>query len=275
MNIPFLKLRVADCAWIVFDRSTTTAAPPSADGDRPWPAVARAVCDRHRGAAAVGVAAIEVDGDRLGVRTWDSGGEERSPTPAALLCASRLLFDAGRADAETIELRTGDGTAEILVLDSRSFGLSVGLPATDDGSPLDRRYGSGGLGLAAAPGAGVAMSLRVGGERADVALYDGPRGARGDARRGAARRARGEVARVDAIAVARHELRIRRGSADPILAAAASTAAAVVADYADRETVVVVGGDRLVVQWPEGGPVFVAAAPEYCLSGEFWLPEEA
>jgi len=272
MNIPFLKLRVADCPWIVFDRSTTMAgpaAPTSADDDRPWPAVARAICDRHRGAAAVGVVAIEGDGGRLGVRTWDADGEERSPSPAALLCASRLLFDAGRAGAESLELEGGGGTAEILVLDSRSFGLSVGLPATDDGQPLDRRYGSGGLGLAAAPGAGVAMSLRVGGERVEVALYDGPRGVRGGARRG-----RSESVRVDAIAIARHELRVRRGSADPILAAAASTAAAVVADYADRETVVVVGGDRLVVQWPEGGPVFVATAPEYCLSGEFWLPEE-
>lgn len=273
MNIPFLKLRVADCPWIVFDRSTTmigSAAPPPDSGDRPWPAVARVVCDSRRGAAAVGVVVIGDDDGRLGVRTWDSGGEERAPTPAALLCASRLLFDAGRAGAESIELAAGGGTAEVLVLDSRSFGLSVGVPATEDGSPLERRYGSGGLGLAAAPGAGVAMLLRVGGERVDVALYDGPRGARSGARRG-----RSETVRVDAIAVARHELRVRRGSADPLLAAAASTAAAVVADYADRETVAVVRGDRLVVQWPEGGPLFVAAAPEYCLSGEFWLPEES
>jgi len=58
-----------------------------------------------------------------------------------------------------------------------------------------------------------------------------------------------------------------------VLAAGAALAVAVAADFADRELEVAIGAERLVVQWPEGGPVFAAAAPRYCLSGEFWFDE--
>ena len=103
----------------------------------------------------------------------------------------------------------------------------------------------------------------LGGESFEVALFDRPPERRHGRRSG----------RIEALVVSRHELRVRRGGHDPVVAAAAAAAAAVVADYADRELAVIVGGDELVVQWPEDGPVFVAAAPSYCFSGEFWATE--
>jgi hypothetical protein len=29
-----------------------------------------------------------------------------------------------------------------------------------------------------------------------------------------------------------------------------------------------------MVQWPEEGPMFLAAAPAYCLAGDIWLDED-
>jgi hypothetical protein len=45
-----------------------------------------------------------------------------------------------------------------------------------------------------------------------------------------------------------------------------------VADFGDREVTVVDGREHLAAQWPEGESVFVAGAPSYCISGEFWAP---
>jgi len=266
MNLSFLKLRVADCPWIVFDRSSVPGG-AATDGDLPWDSIAVGICSRSRGAAASGIVVVSREGETSIVRTWDAAGQPLDPPPAASLCASRLLFDAGRAGSESIEFRSSGGTTEIIVIDSRILGFPAGIPVREDGAPLGDAVAPGRLGLSAAPGSGVVMPVRFGGQTVDVALFDRP-----PARR-AARGAGADTGRVEALVVSRLELRVRRGACDPVLAVAAAAAAAVAADYADREAAVFVAGDRLVAQWPEGGPVFVAASPEYCLSGEFWLTE--
>jgi len=267
MNLPFLKLRVADCPWILFDRYSSVGAEP------PWASIAVDVCSRSRGASAVGIVVLGRESSANVARAWDARGEPLPPPPAAALCASRLLFDAGRGGADSVSFRSTGGETEAMAIDSRTLGLSVGAPVLGDGSPVDGAFGALGAGLRAAPGAGVAIPLRIGAEDVDVTLFDLPPAARGGfALAGSA--AGGKAGgRVEAFAVSRQELRVRRAARDPVVAAAAATVAAVIADYADRETAVLIGRDRLVVQWPEGGPVFVASAPEYCLSGEFWVAE--
>lgn len=256
MNLPFLKLRVADCPWILFDRYSSVGAEP------PWASIAVDVCSRSRGASAVGIVVLGRESSANVARAWDARGEPLPPPPAAALCASRLLFDAGRGGAGSVSFRSTGGETEAMAIDSRTLGLSVGAPVLGDGSPVDGAFGALGAGLRAAPGAGVSIPLRIGAEDVDVTLFDLPPATRGKA-----------GGRVEAFAVSRQELRVRRAARDPVVAAAAATVAAVIADYADRETAVLIGRDRLVVQWPEGGPVFVASAPEYCLSGEFWVAE--
>jgi len=258
MNLPFLKLRVADCPWILFDRCSSVGSEP------PWASVAVDICSRSRGASAVGIVVIGRESSANVARAWDARGEPLSPPPAAALCASRLLFDAGRGGADSVSFRSIGGETEAMAIDSRTLGLSVGVPALGDGSAVGGAFGALGAGLRAAPGSGVAIPLRLGGDGVDVALFDLPPSKRGESP---------SNGRVEAFAVSRQELRVRRASFDPVVAAASATVAAVIADYADRETAVLIGRDRLVVQWPEGGPVFVASAPEYCLSGEFWVAE--
>ncbi|PKL25137.1 MAG: hypothetical protein CVV47_07590 [Spirochaetae bacterium HGW-Spirochaetae-3] len=267
MNLSFLKLRVADCPWILFDRYPSAVHP--LDGGRsdepPWASIAVDICSRSKGASAVGIVVIGRDAAVNVVRAWDSRGNPLAPPPAAALCASRLLFDAGRGGADSVSFMSMGSEIESMAIDSRTLGLSVGVPVLGDGSPVDGAFGALGAGLRAASGSGVAIPLRIGGEDVDVALFDLPPARRiGSAPIGG---------RVEAFAVSRQELRVRRAVCDPVVAAAASTVASVIADYADRETAVLIGRDRLVVQWPEGGPVFVASTPEYCLSGEFWVAE--
>lgn len=271
MNLSFLKLRVADCPWILFDRLSASGGDRTG-GDLSWASIAVDICSRSRGAAAVGIVVVERDGDTNVVRTWDAEGFSCAPPPTAALCASRLLFDAGRAGSESIAFRSSGGDTEVLVIDSRIFGISAGNPAREDGSALAGAFGPGGLGLSVQSGSGVALPVRLGGVLVEVALFDRPP-ARRPLRSGAGRAVDSAVKRVEALAVSRQELRVRRGACDPVVAAAAAAAAAVVADYADRESACLLSGDRLAAQWPENGPVFIAAAPEYCLSGEFWITE--
>ncbi len=271
MNLSFLKLRVADCPWILFDRLPASGK-DSVRGELPWDSIAVDICSRSRGAAAVGIVVVERDGDTNIVRTWDAEGASCAPPPAAALCASRLLFDAGRAGSESIAFRSSGGDTEVLVIDSRILGISVGIPAREDGSILAGVMGPAGLGLSVQSGSGVALPVSLCGTAVEVALFDRPP-ARPAFRGQAGRLATHGLKRVEVLAISRQELRVRRGACDPVLAAAAAAAAAVVADYADRESACLLAGDRLVAQWPEKGPVFVAAAPEYCLSGEFWFTE--
>ena len=263
MNLPFLKLRVADCAWVLFDRWASSGEPAL-----PWASIAVDVCNRYRGAAATGLVAVSRSGDSSVIETWNAAGEPIAPPPCASLCASRLLFDAGRAGPDSIGFMSSAGPVEALVFDSQVLGLPLGVPLREDGAPLGDAYGSGGLRLSAAPGAVVVMPVMLGGEGVEVALYDKPPSGRSDRRRaGEGNR------RVEALAVSRQELRVLRGTRDPLVAAAAAAAAAIVADYADRECAAVIAGHRLAAQWPEGGPLFVAASPEYCFSGEFWVAD--
>ncbi|HUW71098.1 MAG TPA: hypothetical protein VMX33_12780 [bacterium] len=269
MNLSFLKLRVADCAWILFD-AQALAVGGSGSRQPDWSLVAAGVCDRARGAAASGIIVMARSGPSNIIRTWDGQGHECVPAPAALLCASRWLFDAGRAGSDSVAMEYGRDACEALVIDSRTFGLAIGAPEHQDGSPFGAALDGGVIDVAAAGGTGIVIPVRIGSWTLEVTLFDQP------PQRSSGRKSSRKVALqtgIEALVVSRQEIRVRRAHHDPILAAAASIASAFIADYADREASVFVGGERLVVQWPERGQVFVAAAPSYCLSGEFWTGE--
>lgn len=270
--LSFLKLRVADCSWIVFDKISTALgdAAAKADAEAFWPNVARGICDRNRGAFAEGIVAIQEDGEQRLLRFWDRKGRACEPSASALLCASRLLFDAGMAESDSVTLKTMDSEAEVIFMDSRNFGVSLGIPLRPDGKQLV--MGLAPLGKKGYAPGGVVVNVLMGEKTLELALFDAPPRKQEHSDHGAA--AVSADTRIDVLVVSRNELRIRRGSCDPVLAAAAAVSASAVADFSDREATVIVGGIGLVVQWPEDGPVFVAAAPEYCLSGEFWATDQ-
>lgn len=268
MNLSFLKLRVADSAWILFN-ARALADGSDIHGEPDWSGVAIGVCDRLRGAAGSGIIVVDQSGLTNGIRTWDGQGQPGDPEPAAILCASRWLFDAGRAGADSVAMVCGRDAWEVLVIDSSTFGLAIGTPAHQDGLPLEGSPVAERPDVVAARAAGIVVPVMVGSKMLDVTLYDRPprRPRRKPANPGEA------DSGIEALVVSRQEIRVRRAHHDPVLAAAASIAAAFIADYADREATVFVGGERLVVQWPDRGQVFVAAAPSYCLSGEYWTEE--
>ncbi|MBN2875191.1 MAG: hypothetical protein JXM71_08850 [Spirochaetales bacterium] len=268
MNLPFFKVRVATCPWIVFDRTAAALGNGEAQdrSDDYWSDMAVGTCDRTRGAAAEGLVVISGDEGADSLRFWNREGRAVEPLPGALLCASRLIFDAGRVGSDIVKLSTSSGDAEVLVIDSRNFGIAVGEPTREDGLVLSAASVAGGLGRPARSGVGVMVPVRFGARTVEVSLFDAPPA---KAARTRTQRSR-SIPRVEALVVSRSELRVRRGACDPVLAAAAAVVAAATADYAERDATVITGGSGLIVQWPEGEPVFVAAAPEYCFSGEFW-----
>ena len=272
MNLPFFKLRLASHPWILFDRTKGKAPQATAAGEPDWGAVAADICSRVRGASAEGLIVVnKEDGSNL-VDTWDKSGTPCPPPPAALLCASRWLFDAGMAGSDSVLMRSRYGDFDTIVIDSRNFGIAMGKPAGAEGRPLDDFAETGGFGLPRIGSEGVVVPLGMAGHGIEVTLRDRP--SRPGAPLGKSRGGtlRDGVDRIEALVVARHELRARSGALDPVYSAAAVLAAAVIADFGDREATVVDGRERLVAQWPEGESVFVAGAPSYCISGEFWAP---
>jgi hypothetical protein len=272
MNLPFFKLRLVSHPWILFDRTRGKASDTASAGEPEWSMVAAGICSRARGASAEGVIVVTKEGGANLVETWDKRGNACPPPPAALLCASRWLFDAGMAGPDSVLMRSGYGKFDTMVIDSRNFGMAMGTPAGADGRPLDAFTGSGGFGSAGGDRHGIVVSLSLDGRAIEVTLRDRPAriAAERAGKRGA--RLREGVERLEALVVARHELRARSSALDPVISAAAMLAAAVAADFCDREATVVDRGEPLVAQWPEGEAVFVAGAPSYCISGEFWAP---
>ncbi len=266
MNLSFLKLRVASCPWILLDTGleglSVVDGPDAAD----WPRIAASLCDASRGAAARGLAVVERGVSRPRLSAWDARGRPVEAPAAALLCAARLLLDRGAGDTEAVELDAGPRTREALVIDAGLLGLELGFPTGGDG-------GAGGAApvfrLGVRPDGGIAARLDLGDGPLEVTLFDRPPPRRREEPRGGPRAAR----RVEALALSRRELRVRPGAVDPLVAAGAALALAVAADVSDRELEIGMGDERLVAQWPSGGPIFAAATPRYCISGEFWFDE--
>jgi diaminopimelate epimerase len=195
---------------------------------------------------------VEGETEPYRVTSWNAGGLVQDLPPAAALCAARWLFDTGRAAGETVSLASTKGLMEILVLDSRNFGLALGNPQVK----------------AAGPRSPDRFTISMHQKSIQVRLHDGviPQRRRlsSDAR---------DLVQVGC--TARHEVQLKVRGLDALEAAGAAVAAASLASYADRDCTVVIGGSRIMVQWPDEGPMFLAAAPAYCLAGDIWLDYES
>ncbi|MFH2115702.1 MAG: hypothetical protein ABIJ86_14480 [Spirochaetota bacterium] len=251
MNLHFLKLRVAADPWIVVNRCGPDAADVPADMTD-WQSAAVLVCHPYRGAAARGLVVVDGGEEPFRVRSWNAAGQSQDLPPAAALCAARWLFDTGRAVGETVTIAATAGQLEILVLDSRNFGLALGNPQ----ARTAERHSP------------ARFTVDIPDKSLQVRLHDGAIPQRSslaiDSR---------DLIQVGC--VARHELQVKVRGVDALEAAGAATAAASLAAYADRDCSVLIGDGRIMVQWPEGGPMFLAAAPAYCLAGDIWLDDNA
>jgi hypothetical protein len=256
MNLHFLKLRVAADPWVLVNRCGP-AGPDVTAGMTDWQSAATLVCHPYRGVSARGLVVVDGEAEPYRVRAWNTTCQLQTLPPAAALCAARWLFDNGRAAGETVSLKGIDGPenidvpVEILVLDSRNFGLALGNPQV---RAADKR----------APGhfAVTFQDISV-----HVRLHDG-------AVPGKTSTGMDAKDLVQVGCVSRHVLQVKSRGADALEAAGAAASAASLAGYADRDCSVLIGDSRIMVQWPEGGPLFLAAAPAYCLAGDIWLDED-
>ncbi|MDX9958203.1 MAG: hypothetical protein RBT68_07155 [Spirochaetia bacterium] len=256
MNLHFLKLRVAADPWVLINRCGP--ATPDAPADiTDWQSAAALVCHPYRGVAARGLVLVDGEAEPYRVQAWNATGQLRTLPPVAALCAARWLFDNGRAAGETVTLEGTGGSEslgvplEILVLDSRNFGLALGNPQA---RLADKRT----------PGH---FAVTLTDKTLQVRLHDGAVPSKSSP---------GMEAKnlVQVGCVARHELHLKARGTDALEAAGAAASAASLAGYADRDCTVLLGDSRIMVQWPEGGPMFLAAAPAYCLAGDIWLDED-
>jgi diaminopimelate epimerase len=245
MNLSFIKLRVADAAWILIDRVGAEGADPD------WSAAARELCSAVRGCGARGLAVLERLSGSYAARVWDRRGLACPLSPSALLCIARWLFDMGQIAGESAQISSREGVHDIVVLDSRNFSIS--------------------LGTAQVRGEGTRSAVKLGAYSLTLRLIDGPLPPK---RSRTADRA-GAEPDVEVAVLARETLRIRSYGSDALLAAGAALAAAHKADFAEREASVALGRDQVLVQWLESGEVYVAGAPHYCFRGEFWAEEQS
>ncbi|HRY53066.1 MAG TPA: hypothetical protein P5142_00490 [Spirochaetia bacterium] len=296
MDLSFYKLRVCDADLILVDDLGGNGR------DRDWPALARALLHRRRGAGADRLAVLaRAEGDTW-LRVFGAAGEG-GPLADAALCAARYLLDSGRSGAERVCLRASGGLSlEVDVLDSASLGLSLGPPrraaagASADGTEA-RDMETLGESESASARAASAAALRSPEEAAALGaliesgaaryqvlpLRVGLPGADGLAvfAEGAASPARvraeagGAAAAVAVRVVSRTELRAQaqRGFAlDAAAAGSLALAAAAALGRSERGAMVRLGSGALWVEWGSRGALYAVGRPEYVYRGEFhWL----
>jgi len=108
-----------------------------ADGARPVDAaLARAVCDRHRGVGADGLIRLtrEGAGPRMELRNADGGRAETSGN--GLRCAARAVHDAGWEPGPRFTITTDAGPRRVTLLDDGHVTVEMG-PVTVVGERVD------------------------------------------------------------------------------------------------------------------------------------------
>ncbi len=275
MNIAFYKLHVAGDDRVLVDAAPGSPAP---DGLR----LSAALLKRRRGAGAAGLVVLERTERALWLRPYSRRGEPCAAGPVDALCAARYLFDSGRVPGDSVELETAEGRLLVDAIDSSTFALTLHPPLARSGEEFRperaaraaRRVEAGGRALDIVP-------LKAGG-RSFAVLFPGDSvAAPSGARRPRIGTVSGDLAVVEARVASRSRLRVRTRGADVCSAACAATAAAAAFGLCDRETTVAFGKresdtplrEAVFVKWLDDGRLYVAARPEYCYSGEYWLPD--
>lgn len=262
MNLNFLKLRVANSPWLLFDARQGKLE----NNNDFWSKVAQTVCPADSGAFGAGIIILDRSTNPVTVKTWNSRGREVLPSPSALLSAARLLFDEGKASADSLSIISADRKLEVLVIDSATFGLPIGSPTSNLGETGLKKTG---FKLTVLPENGVRALIELWGSTVDIVLYERPPKKALYSDKRLIKKA--QVPGVEALLITRQLLRLRTRAVDPLISAAAALSVGLAGDYTDREIELTIGMDSLVVQWPSGGPIVAAARPEYCFSGEVWI----
>jgi diaminopimelate epimerase len=130
VKIPFTKAHGAKNDFLL---TWTTEAP---EGD--YPAIARAICDRHTGIGADGWMLVEPpkDADAEGsIQLYNSDGSTAEISGNGTRCAAALLIRHGHA-AAVVRVRTGAGVKRLRLLERRDldfqFEMNMGRPEVTD-----------------------------------------------------------------------------------------------------------------------------------------------
>ncbi|GAB1433275.1 hypothetical protein MASR2M29_19000 [Spirochaetota bacterium] len=265
MNLTFLKLRVANSPWLLFEAKPEMAEAKAAF----WPQVAGLVCPASMGAAAEGIITLDRSSSPVLLDSWNARGQKIIPGPSAMLAAARLLFDEGKANSDSVSFLIDGREMEVIVIDSATFGIPVGYPS----GPMDMSgVRQAGFKLTVLPENGVSAFIELWGSSMNIVLYEQPPKKNAHAYNGALKKH--QAGRVEAMVITRQILKMRAGRVDPLVAGAGALSLGIAGDFTDREIEVKLGLDSLAVQWPRGGPIVAAASPEYCFSAEVWVDSE-
>jgi diaminopimelate epimerase len=103
------------------------------DGKQPVDgALARAVCDRHRGAGADGL--IRVSGDPLTMELYNADGGRAETSGNGLRCLARAVVDAGVADGPELTVHTDAGPRRLTLHDDGQVSVEMGAARVDGNS---------------------------------------------------------------------------------------------------------------------------------------------
>jgi len=280
VEIDFFKLQSCGCDYLIIN-TLKTLLPPQEDLSE----LAAQILSRRFGVGAMAMILIlPGKGGRLMVRCFMADGEESAPSPLALRCAGRLVFDSGLAEGEDFRLETINGPQPIQMLDSRNMILTLGPPQDWEGD----RVSSSSLPSAFLRTVRVEQktvnvtTVTVGEPHAVTFLPDFSAEAGEYCRSLAAELDCGadtclDLARIisgEQLSVRTWDLAGQEKLASETSACAALAAAAL-NGLAEREAVVHLGGGNLLVQWQAEDNRFQVTGPaDYVFTGSFYYDEE-
>ncbi|HUV09021.1 MAG TPA: hypothetical protein VMX75_14910, partial [Spirochaetia bacterium] len=124
MDIHFVKLHSSGRDYLLLDGFKNI---PPGSGD--LKTLAPMIIDRHRGVGGYGFLILHRGSHSpIAATMFEGNGEEREPSPDALLCVGRYAFDAGLLGKEHSWIETRERTAAIRVIDSRNISVNIGPP---------------------------------------------------------------------------------------------------------------------------------------------------
>lgn len=258
MNLSFYKMQAGGRSWAMMDQKASLQKPAV------YAQAARELGGRLRGAAVDGLIVLESGSGQPVARLWSRKGQPQGLPPSALVCVARWAFDTGQAEGDQIHIRSIEGSHEILVLDSRAFGLALSLtaPADSSGRSASFRLQKDGRGLQDRHYLGYCQ-LQDGRAVRRLDIWDGPLPARPEPELGLA-----------AGVISRDHLSLRSPGLDPLHAAGLAFSAARSLDLVEASLSLGHRGATLLLQQATDTGLFVATTADYCFSGEFWLDRD-
>ncbi|MCK4540806.1 MAG: hypothetical protein KAU17_01080 [Spirochaetales bacterium] len=246
--------------------------------------IARKMCRRHRGVGGNGLIFI-FSGEEHAVRMdyYLPDGRDANLLGDAILCTGRFAFDSGMVNKDRFVVETINGPKGVDCIDSNNFRISLGIPETLSGTPLQEEVSEVFTQLVEVEGKNYPITpVRVGRAGGVLLFRDEPvEGLKFLSRKIEKSNFFGvQLLPVFGKVFSREELLVntwfREQGVDFSSAGSIATVAAIVNGFCDREVLLHIQGKDSFLQWVEPtNEIFLTGSAEYVFSGTYYFDEQS